>query len=112
MPPEEDNRAAVRRLFEAVNGGDDVSLDELVAPDCEIIGPAGAWLGPAIYRRVFGMLRAAFPDMHVMIEEMLEPREPRHRADQDQRYPSRCVYGHRSYGQASELVWGQCPSSA
>ena len=72
MPPGEDNRAVVRRLFEAVNSCDDASLDELVAPDCEIIGPAGAGRGPAIYRQVFGLLRAAFPDVHVIIEEMLE----------------------------------------
>src|SRR5712692_5372554 len=71
MPQEEKNRAVVHRLFEAVNSGDDASLDELVAPDCEIIGPAGSGSGPAIYRQVFGMLRAAFPDVHVMIEEML-----------------------------------------
>src|SRR5712692_10420617 len=71
MPPEEDTKAVVRRLFEAVNGGDDASLDDLVAPNCEIIGPAGAGRGPGIYRQVFGMLRAAFPDVHVMIEEML-----------------------------------------
>src|SRR5712692_6658638 len=72
MPPREDNRAVVRRLFEAVNSCDDASLDELVAPDCEIIGPAGAGRGPAIYRQVFGLLRAAFPDVHIIIEEMLE----------------------------------------
>ena len=72
MPPREDNRAVVRRLFEAVNSCDDASLDELVTPDCEIIGPAGAGRGPAVYRQVFGLLRAAFPDVHVIIEEMLE----------------------------------------
>jgi ketosteroid isomerase-like protein len=49
MPTGEDNRAVVRRLFEALNTGNDASLDELVAPDCEIIGPAGAGRGPAIY---------------------------------------------------------------
>jgi steroid delta-isomerase-like uncharacterized protein len=71
MPQEEENRAIVRRLFEALNSGDDASLDQLVTPDCEIIGPAGSGRGPAIYRQVFGMLRAAFPDIHVAIDEML-----------------------------------------
>src|SRR5947208_1972433 len=56
----------------SINSCDDASLDELVAPDCEIVGPAGAGRGPAIYRQVFEMLRAAFPDVHVTIEEMLE----------------------------------------
>src|SRR5713101_8411530 len=68
MPPGEENRAVVRRLFEAVNAGNDASLDELVSPDCEIIGPAGAGRGPAVYRQVFGLLSAAFPDVHIMIE--------------------------------------------
>ncbi len=58
--------------FEAADRCDDASLDELVTPDCEIIGPAGAGRGPAVYRQVFGLLRAAFPDVHIMIEEMLE----------------------------------------
>src|SRR5712692_9427619 len=71
MPQEEKNRAVVHRLFEAVNSGEDATLDELVAPDCEIIGPAGSGRVPAIYRPVFGMLRAAFPDVHVTIDEML-----------------------------------------
>ena len=62
MPREESNEAVVRRLFDAVNSGDDPSLDDLVAPDCEIIGPAGSGRGPDIYRQVFGLLRAAFPD--------------------------------------------------
>lgn len=42
MPPEEDHKAVVRRLFVAVNRADNSSLDELVAADCENIGPAGA----------------------------------------------------------------------
>lgn len=62
--------AVVRRLFEAINR-DDGRIDELVAPDCEIVGPAGSGQGPAIYRNVFAMQRAAFPDVEVTIDELL-----------------------------------------
>ncbi len=54
MPPGEDNSAVVRRLFEAVNSCDDARLDELVAPDCEIIGPAGAGRGLLFTDRSLG----------------------------------------------------------
>ena len=33
----EEDKAVVRRLFEALNSRDDAVVDELVAPDCQII---------------------------------------------------------------------------
>ncbi len=70
MSPEQ-NKAVIGRLFDALNSNNDAVLDELVAPDCQIIGPAGSGQGPAVYKQVFALLRTAFPDVHVTIEEML-----------------------------------------
>src|ERR1700687_5776900 len=70
MSPEE-NKAIVGRLFEALNTGDSAALDELVASDCQITGPAGSGQGPVVYKQVFELLRTAFPDVYVTVEEML-----------------------------------------
>lgn len=67
----EEDKAVVRRLFEALNSRDDAVVDELVAPDCQIIGPAGSGQGPSVYKHVFDMLRSGLPDFHVTIDEIV-----------------------------------------
>ena len=61
----------VRRLFEALNTRDEAVVEELVASDCQIVGPAGSGQGPSVYKRVFEMLRTGLPDLHVTIEEIV-----------------------------------------
>jgi len=63
------NTATVRKLFEAFNHDDPRPYDELVAP--EYAGPQGNQRGPAALRLVAAGLRAAFPDLHYALDEVL-----------------------------------------
>ena len=78
MSTSEENKALYRRTFEEVfNKGDLAIVDDLVAPDFlnhEV--PSGMKnRGPDSTRQIVKMLRTAFPDLHVTIEELV--------ADQD-----------------------------
>jgi predicted ester cyclase len=66
----ETNKALIRRIFEeGMNGGRPAVYDETIAPDYvnhDLPAPAP---GPEGFKIVTAMFKAAFPDMHVTIEE-------------------------------------------
>ena len=64
----DENKRNVRRLFETFNQGDLGPVDELVGP--EYVGAQGD-RGPAGFKAVVIGLRAAFPDIHYAIDEMV-----------------------------------------
>lgn len=72
----ESNKAAVSRFHDAMNaGGAELvgkTVDEFVAPDAKIRTPlpVGA-TGAEALKVVFGRLYAAFPDLHVAIEDLI-----------------------------------------
>jgi steroid delta-isomerase-like uncharacterized protein len=72
----DDNKALVRRWLEAVNHGDVAVADEVFSPDClrRVIYHASVTRvgrGPEGIKRRIAEWRAAFPDWHFTIEDML-----------------------------------------
>ena len=68
------NKTQYRRTFEEVfNQGNLALVDELVAPDFlnHEVPPGMNNRGPESTRQVVRMLRTAFPDLHVVIEELV-----------------------------------------
>jgi steroid delta-isomerase-like uncharacterized protein len=68
------NKELVRRLYEeAFNAGDLDLVDELVAPDVVTHNPIilDAPTGPDSIRGGLEMLRKAFPDFHVEVEDLV-----------------------------------------
>ena len=71
---EEENKTQYRRTLEEVfNQGNLAIVDELVAPDFlnHEVPPGMNNRGPESTQQIVGMLRAAFPDLHVTIEELV-----------------------------------------
>jgi len=71
-----DNKATFRRFCDAMSTGDpDViskTIDELVEPDARIRTPAPLEAsGAQLLKEVFGRLVAAFPDLHVTVEDVI-----------------------------------------
>jgi steroid delta-isomerase-like uncharacterized protein len=66
----EENKAAVRRLNEAINRGDWSVIPELFAPDYVFHSTQEA-RGHEGIKQSFASLRAAFPDYHEKIEHMI-----------------------------------------
>jgi predicted ester cyclase len=64
----EDNKHTVRRLFETFNGADLAAIDSLVGP--EYVGAQGGQ-GPAGFKAVVVGLRAAFPDLHYTLDDVM-----------------------------------------
>ncbi len=64
----EQNKRNVEKLFETFNHGDVAALDHLVAP--EYVGAQGH-KGPAGFGAVVVGLRAAFPDIHYTVDELV-----------------------------------------
>lgn len=62
------NMHNVERLFETFNHDDLSAVDELVA--AEYSGPQGS-RGPAGFRAVAAGLRAAFPDIHYTVDDLV-----------------------------------------
>lgn len=62
------NKHTVERLFATFNGDDLGALDGLVAES--YTGPQGE-KGPAGFRAVIGGLRAAFPDLHYTLDDIV-----------------------------------------
>ena len=69
----ERNKAVVRRWIEAFKAGGDESVsDELRSPQfVNHSAPPGAPTGPEAGKLAFRAMRAAFPDLHVRIEDMV-----------------------------------------
>ena len=66
----EQNKATARRLYEEViNQGKLETADELLAPDAP--SHTGVPPGPEGLKRHVSMLRAAFPDLHHSIEDVI-----------------------------------------
>jgi steroid delta-isomerase-like uncharacterized protein len=65
--------ALIARAVEAVNRSDLAAVDRLFSPDFVDPNPARAGLspGPEGIRLVWGLLRAAFPDLAVQVEDLL-----------------------------------------
>jgi steroid delta-isomerase-like uncharacterized protein len=71
---EEENKTQYRRTFEEVfNKGDLTIVNDLVAPDFlnHEVPPGMNNRGPDSTRQIVKMLRAAFPDLHVTIEDLV-----------------------------------------
>jgi steroid delta-isomerase-like uncharacterized protein len=70
---QEQNKAVVRRWIEEFKtGGDESVSDELRSPHfVNHSAPPGAPTDPEAGKRAFRAMRAAFPDLHVAIEDML-----------------------------------------
>jgi steroid delta-isomerase-like uncharacterized protein len=71
---EEENKTQYRRTFEEVfNKGDLAIVDILVAPDFlnHEVPPGMNNRGPDSTRQIVRMLRTAFPDLHVTIEDLV-----------------------------------------
>ena len=69
----EDNKALVRRLYEEVfNRGNLSTVDELLAADyIDHTALPGTSPGPEGLKQFISMFRAAFPDLHFTIEDMI-----------------------------------------
>ena len=68
----EDMKDLVRRMYEeAWNENRLEVIDEICAPDYVGIGPYGNEHGPEAVKRGVAKRRAAFPDIHVTIEDMV-----------------------------------------
>jgi steroid delta-isomerase-like uncharacterized protein len=66
------NVAVYRRVFEAVNRGDEAALDDLVTADVLDHNPIpGQVPGVAGFKQWLRYVRAAFPDVHVTVEDTL-----------------------------------------
>jgi predicted ester cyclase len=70
------NKAAIRRLHDATNTGDQVliskAIDELVQPDALIRTPLPiAATGAQAVKEVFARLLLVFPDLQVTIEDLI-----------------------------------------
>ena len=97
----EENKARVRAFYEkAVNQGDLSAVDELVS-DGEVIHLSGDAVGrntPDSVKKWVKDLRAAFPDIHVTVEEFF--------ADAD-KLVNRVTYRGTHKGEWIDPVWGR-----
>src|SRR5919206_3569999 len=67
-----ENKAIMRRLYEEIfNEGKLELADELVAPEMVNHTAPGAPRGPVPVKGLVAMLRRAFPDHHIAIEDMV-----------------------------------------
>jgi steroid delta-isomerase-like uncharacterized protein len=68
----EKNIELQKKFGEAINTGDFKKFNELVAADCADHDPAPDQKpGPEGYADFFGMMRTAFPDMKVAVEQLV-----------------------------------------
>ena len=72
MFDKKNNVAAQEAFGEAVNAGDLNAFDGLVAADCVDHDPApGQVSGPEGYKKFFGEMRTAFPDLKIAVETLV-----------------------------------------
>jgi len=67
----EDNKAHVRRGFEAVNQKNLAVFDELLTPDVVFHSASTTMQGLEAYKQFLSMYMTAFPDLHFTIEDMI-----------------------------------------
>ena len=67
----EENKANVRRGFEAVNQKNLAVFDELLTPDIVVHTASTTNQGLEAYKQVLSMYMTAFPDLHFTIEDMI-----------------------------------------
>ena len=67
----EENKALVRRGFEAVNQKNLAVFDELLTPDIVVHTASTTNQGLEAYKQVLSMYMTAFPDLHFTIEDMI-----------------------------------------
>jgi hypothetical protein len=70
------NKAVFRRFHDAVNTGDEetisATIDEIVEPEVQIRTPLPVdATGAAALKEAMAMLRRAFPDLHVAVEDLI-----------------------------------------
>jgi steroid delta-isomerase-like uncharacterized protein len=66
--PTAENKALIRRYYDELNRKDFAAYDQLIAPDVTYNGVA---VGREGLRQFSTMLRTAFPDLQVTVEEMV-----------------------------------------
>ena len=68
----EENKAVIRRIIEAMNSGNLAVADELIATNYVYHGSAGQeFKGPEGFRQFMTMMRNAFPDVHLTLEDIV-----------------------------------------
>jgi steroid delta-isomerase-like uncharacterized protein len=68
----EENKAVVRRAIdEVVNKGDLAVVDEIMASNYVYHFPTHDIEGPEGFKEFISMMRTAFPDLHVTIEDLI-----------------------------------------
>jgi len=67
----EDNKANVRRGYEALNQRNVAVFDELLTPDIVFHTASTTIQGLAAYKQFLSMLFTAFPDLQFTIEDMI-----------------------------------------
>jgi len=99
--PAEQNKTKVRAFYErAVNQGDLTAVDDLVASP-ELAHNSGDGEGhntPASVKAWVVQLRAAFPDIQVTVEELIE---------QGAKVVNRVTYRGTQTGEVQDPVWGR-----
>lgn len=71
MSIEEQNKAGLTRVFEAINTGNLDLFSEIFAPSYSYHSPLGVEIqGSEGFKQSFSMMLKAFPDIHCEIEEM------------------------------------------
>lgn len=69
--PAEENKAVVRRAWEAVSEGNLDVTEEVYAADCVIHEPDEDMHGVEAVKQFIGMFRKAFPDLHMTVEDLV-----------------------------------------
>jgi steroid delta-isomerase-like uncharacterized protein len=70
--PTEENKETVRRIIkELVNKGNLAIADEVLASNYVYHFPTHDIKGPEGFKEFIGMMRTAFPDLHVTIEDLI-----------------------------------------
>jgi steroid delta-isomerase-like uncharacterized protein len=68
----EDNKAVARRAFDVINTGNLDVVDELIAPEYLYSAPGTPEVrGPEGWKQLISMYRAAFPDLHMTVDDVL-----------------------------------------
>ena len=67
----EDNKALVRRAFDALNQRNWAAFYELIAPDFVLHDASTTIQGLEAYKQFISMYYTAFPDLHFIVEDLI-----------------------------------------